>query len=126
MSEEHVAEMNRRLAADESTRRACRELERDYLILYELDHAPDTVYWAMRFDPTHGVCFSLGPQTGVPDVVYHGDYVESIRATAAFKSGSNVGMPWQVSGNSACLELLAPIIEQARQVATLDTRIPHV
>lgn len=126
MSAEHVAEMNRLLERDEATRRACRELDRPYLMLYELRHRPETVYWAISFDPTKGVRFALERPQQPPDLVIRGDYAESIRATAAAKSGSDVQMPWQHDGDVSAIELLAPILEKARLAATVETHMPDI
>lgn len=126
MSPEHVASMNAILAGDEASKAACGALEREYLLTYELEHRSGTVYWTMHFDPGYGVRFSLAPPAREPDVVFRGDYVESIRASAAAKAGRNVDMPWQMDGDQSAFEAIAEAFAVARRAATLDTQMPDV
>lgn len=126
MSPEHVGIMNDILEDDEASKAACRALEREYLVVYELEHGADTVYWTMRFDPESGARFSLAAPERDPDVLFRGDYADTIRVSAAAKAGREVDMPWEMKGDSSVLEIIAEPMAAARGAATIDTRMPDV
>lgn len=127
MSPEHVAHMNRLLAADATSKAACATFDRRWDIVYELSHGTETVWWTMRFDPVDGVSFSLETPTQLGDVVFSGDYKAVINSMRRMKAGDKEAqLPLTQSGNADAMAVIAPAYGAAHTAAAIHTEFPSV
>lgn len=126
MSREHVQQMNRLLEESSEVAAACRALERDYVVAYELSDGPDgAVFWVMRFDRRTGVKFSLAPPQDA-DVTYVGDWAEAIQAGRAAREGRSFEPSMQLRGDTSVLATVADAYAAAQQAATVPVQFPDV
>ena len=126
-----LAVMNRLLSESGSVREACEALPREYLIVFELTNGPDnrTVYWQMRFDPEHGISFSLEAPDRRSDLCMRGAYAETIRYHKAAKDapeGVKVEDPMVHEGDESVWETIGDAFARAQAVAAIETEFPHV
>ena len=124
MSPEHVDRMNALLAGSEELRAACAGLAAPRVMAYRLADGPAgrTVHWRMLFHDT--VRFEL--TEGPAEVVYVGDWAQMIRAARAGRDGAVVDPGLRVEGDPAVLTEIAPVMELARDVATVPVDFPEV
>jgi hypothetical protein len=127
MSQEHVDEMNARLADAPHVQEAAASLGAECLLVFELDDGPDgeKVYWQAAIGPK-GFRFRLGPPPAKPDVLIRTDYAEMIRSVRAEREGGTMEIDQEVVGDEQLLARMLEILEVARPVATLDTDLPSV
>lgn len=127
MSPDHVAQMNELLARSPAVQAAAASLGGDHTMTYQLHNAPSGVeYWTIEVSP-RGLRFVLGPPTSPSDVTVSADWAATMRSAQAQRDGAEetpVGS--EVSGDPEVLTRLQPVIEVARTVATVDSRIPSV
>ena len=130
MSQTHVFQMNRRLAADEASRAAAAKLGRSYVMAYELTDSlrGGTEWWQVLFDPERGVRFSLQPPRTEPDLKFTGDYAEYINFMKKLGAGEDgeADQPVTVSGNAELMNIVGETFGAARQAATIKTAMPDV
>ena len=130
MGPTHVMKMNRLMAADEATRKACAELERPWLLAYELANAlnGDTEWWLLQFDPQDGCWFELAPPPREPDLVFKGDYVAYIDFIKAAKDGkaSLEDEPVERIGDLSMLETVGPAFAAGRAAAAMPAQMPNI
>jgi len=130
MSQTHVFEMNRRLAADEASHLAAARLDRTYVMAYELANAPrgGTEWWQVIFDPKTGVSFSLEPPKAEPDLKFSGDYAEYIRfmKKVSAREAKEEDQPVTTSGNADLMSIVGETFAAARKAATLKSAMPDL
>jgi hypothetical protein len=126
MSIEHVDLMNRLLADDAASLKACATLARRYTLAYELSRDGGTVWWTMDFDPKTGVRFGLTAPEQPADLTFHGGYRAMLAATARTKAGEQVPMPLTTSGDPKVMEVIGAAFAAARSTATIDTEIREI
>ncbi|PXY23349.1 hypothetical protein BAY59_27095 [Prauserella coralliicola] len=127
MSPDHVAQMNRLLADSVAVKEAAAAFGGTHSLTYRLDGAPSGVeYWTFEISPT-GARFLLGPPATTPDATVSVDWTTMMRSARAEREGREVPAPdAQVSGDAAMMARLQEVVEIARTIATVDSRIPEV
>ena len=128
MSYTHVFRMNRILAADVDSKAACAELDRRYVMAYELENGPEgeTVWWQMSFDPAEGIRFSLEAPTTPADLTFQGDWAAMIRATRDIGEGKEVEIPLTPVGDVSVSEKTAAAFAAGQKAAGMKTVFPDV
>ena len=130
MGEEHVRRMNQLMAADKATRKACAELERPWLLAYELNNAPNggIEWWLLQFDPQDGCWFELTPPPREPDLVFKGEYAAYIEFIKAAKEGkaSVEDEPVERIGDMSMLEAVGPAFAAGRAAAAIPAKFPEI
>lgn len=128
MSYTHVFIMNRLLAADPAVKAAAAELDRAYSMVYELSDGPKgkTVWWDMRFDPEHGVSFSLQEPESPADLTYKGDYAAYIRFIKAMASGEQAEEPVTTEGDPGMVETVSAAFAASQKAASIPSEFPDV
>jgi predicted dienelactone hydrolase len=128
MSYTHVFIMNRLLAADPAVKAAAAELDRAYNMVYELSNGPNgkTVWWDMRFDPEHGVSFSLQEPESPADLTYKSDYAAYIRFIKAMSEGKQEEEPITVEGDPGMIEAVSAVFAASQKAATVRAEFPDV
>ncbi|MFD9949895.1 hypothetical protein ACFWYW_29585 [Nonomuraea sp. NPDC059023] len=126
MSHEHIEQMNDLLARSDEVAAACAELDRDYVIAYELGDGPGgTVFWVLSFDRITGARFSLD-EPAHADVTFAGDWRRLVRAGQAHRQGTEVDPAVEVRGDPGVLDAVSPAMAVARRAATVDVEFPEV
>jgi predicted dienelactone hydrolase len=128
MSYTHVFIMNRLLAADAGVKAAAAELDRAYSMVYELSNGPkgETVWWDMRFDPEHGVSFSLQQPESPGDLTFKGDYAAYIRFLKAMTEGKKAEEPVTTEGDPGMIETVSAVFAASQKAATVRAEFPDV
>lgn len=126
MSPEHVELMNRLLAGDSASREAAAGLDRTYVIAYRLTNGPggETVWWQMRFDPTHGMRFELREPPGPADLTLEGDWAAAMHMMREAKAGRPAENRLRAVGDAKVLEVVGPTFAAGQKAATVDTTFP--
>lgn len=124
MSPEHVAEMNRRLAASDEVRAAAAKLPQTYVMLYRLHDGPDGgyVFWSTEFSPSKGVTFGLEERTA--DLVLNADWRGTVNASAAAREGREIENDVVALGDFDMVNVIAEVFTVSREVATVDVTFP--
>ncbi len=127
MSPEHVEAMNQALATSSAIAEACRELDRTGTVHYRLSDGPNgEVHWTTKVTPA-GIAFGLGKPARA-DVVIESDYAAMVRAARAARVGrfeSDVETP-SVTGDLEFAAAIAPVLAEARSIATFEVEFPDV
>ncbi|HVV76138.1 MAG TPA: hypothetical protein VHC43_08895 [Mycobacteriales bacterium] len=125
MSAEHVEAMNALLVDATGVRAACRRLPRPYVIAYRLSDGPggQDVHWTVAFDDTVRFGLTQHPQ---PDVVIVGAWREMVLASAASRTGQAREPEVRYEGDDQALVVTAPVLEEARAVATVPVEFPDL
>jgi hypothetical protein len=123
MSQEHVDEMNRILAADTTVLQSAAKLDRPWTMLYRLTNGPDggMVFWSTQFSPS-GVVFGL-EQTPA-DLTFDADWRETVDSSRAARDGITKEQDVKVGGDPAMLEAITEVFALSREVATLPVDFP--
>lgn len=127
MSRAHVDTMNELLADAAHVRTACGELDRGYVVGYELHEGPEgrTVYWSMVFDPHTGVVMGL-EEPDLADVTFVGDWARVVAASAAGRRGEQRDPGVDVRGDPTVLDRVGDAFAAAQRVATVDVTFPDL
>ncbi len=127
MSEEHVAQMNERLAVHAPSLKLCRELPRDYQISYELKDGDKVTWWTMSFTTAVGARFKLSPPDGDADIAFSGSYWAMMDFMRKLKAGDAAAheMPLVSSGDMASFSIFGTAFSAAQDAAMMDTEIPR-
>jgi hypothetical protein len=122
MSAEHVATMNDLLAASAEVAAATQALDRQYLIVYELDRDGRLERWSVTLGPGE-LRFGLG-EAGQPDLRLTGDWRRAVAASRLAREGQASDPGLAMEGDIGVLERLAPILAAAQSVATVAVEWP--
>ncbi|MGC2977970.1 hypothetical protein ACPUD8_19985 [Brevibacterium sp. FAM 25378] len=127
MSPEHVAQMNDRLRESTELLANVTSLGRRRALTYRLERAPSGIeYWTFEASD-HGVRFILGVPTLPSDVTLHTSWTTAMQVALAEREGRELPTPEvEITGDVAALAVLQPVLEAARSIATVETRIPEV
>ena len=127
MSSEHVAQMNVLLRESTELLASVAPLGRRRALTYRLERAPSGIeYWTFEASD-QGVRFILGVPPSPSDVILRTNWTATMQVALAEREGRELPMPEvEITGDVAALAVLQPVLEVARSIATVETRIPEV